>query len=230
MRNVTAILKKQWKDTLKNKNVLIQFVMFPVLAVIMTFAVKMPGLPRNYFVYMFASMYIGMAPLIATTEVLAEEKEKHTLKALLLANVRMPQYLAAVGGCVLLACLAGTVCFGLTAGLSGMAFLKFCGVMMTGIILSVLIGAIIGTACKSQMSATSLTVPVMMVLSFLPMLSAFNDTIKKIAAVFYSQQIYLIISGTDDGGTAKAWGTVLVNLGILTVVFIYVYRRLAEES
>ena len=172
MRNVTAILKKQWKDTLKNKNVLIQFVMFPVLAVIMTFAVKMPGLPRNYFVYMFASMYIG--------------------KALLMANVRMPQYLAAVGGCVLLACLAGTVCFGLTAGLSGMAFLKFCGVMMTGIILSVLIGAIIGTACKSQMSATSLTVPVMMVLSFLPMLSAFNDTIKKIAAVFYSQQIYSV--------------------------------------
>ena len=56
MRNVTAILKKQWKDTLKNKNVLIQFVMFPVLAVIMTFAVKMPGLPRNYFVYMFASI------------------------------------------------------------------------------------------------------------------------------------------------------------------------------
>ena len=79
MRNVTAILKKQWKDTLKNKNVLIQFVMFPVLAVIMTFAVEMPGLPRNYFVYMFASMYIGMAPLIATTEVLAEEKEKHTI-------------------------------------------------------------------------------------------------------------------------------------------------------
>ena len=102
--------------------------------------------------------------------------------------------------------------------------------MMTGIILSVLIGAIIGTACKSQMSATSLTVPVMMVLSFLPMLSAFNDTIKKIAAVFYSQQIYLIISGADDGGTAKAWGTILVNLSILTVVFIYVYRRLAEES
>ena len=33
MRNVTAILKKQWKDTLKNKNVLIQFVMFPVLDV-----------------------------------------------------------------------------------------------------------------------------------------------------------------------------------------------------
>lgn len=231
MRNVTAILRKQWKDTLKNKNVLIQFVMFPALAVLMTFAVKMPGMPENYFVYMFASMYIGMAPLIAVTEVLSEEKEKHTLKALLMANVRMPQYLAAVGGSVLLACLVGTACFGLTASLSGAEFLKFSAAMMAGIILSVLTGAIIGIACKSQMSATSLTVPVMMVLSFLPMLSTFNHTIKKFATVFYSQQVYMIISGGGEGNAAvKAWGIIAVNLCVLAAAFLYVYRRYCTEE
>ena len=35
MRNILAIMKKQWKDTLKNKPVLIQFIIFPVMAVIM---------------------------------------------------------------------------------------------------------------------------------------------------------------------------------------------------
>ena len=35
MRNISAIMKKQLKDTLKNKPVLIQFIIFPVMAVIM---------------------------------------------------------------------------------------------------------------------------------------------------------------------------------------------------
>lgn len=35
MRNVAVIIRKQLKDTLKNKTVLIQFIMFPVMTLIM---------------------------------------------------------------------------------------------------------------------------------------------------------------------------------------------------
>ena len=41
MRNISIIFLKQLKDTLKNKAVLIQFVMLPLMAVIMENAVKM---------------------------------------------------------------------------------------------------------------------------------------------------------------------------------------------
>ena len=64
MNNILIILKKQIKDTLKNKAVLIQFVMFPVMAFIMTNSVKIEGMPPDFFVNMFAVMYIGMAPLV----------------------------------------------------------------------------------------------------------------------------------------------------------------------
>lgn len=74
------ILQKQWKDTWKNKAVLIQFVMFPVLVVIMTKLVKIDGMPKNFFVNLFASMYVGMAPLTSLSAVIAEEKEKNTLR------------------------------------------------------------------------------------------------------------------------------------------------------
>lgn len=46
---------------------------------------------------------------------------------------------------------------------------------------------------NQQMMATSVTVPVMMVFSFLPMLSIFNDAIAKVAKITYSEQIYLLL-------------------------------------
>ncbi len=80
MESVGMILQKQWKDTWKNEAVLIQFLMFPVLVVIMTKLVKIDGMPKNFFVNLFASMYVGMAPLTSLSAVIAEEKEKNTLR------------------------------------------------------------------------------------------------------------------------------------------------------
>ena len=60
MNNVAAILKKQLKDTFKNKTILIQFIMFPLMTLIMNNAMKIEGMPENFFVSMFATMYIGM--------------------------------------------------------------------------------------------------------------------------------------------------------------------------
>ena len=45
MRNVFIILKKQLKDTLKNKTVLIQFLLFPVMTLIMEHAITLNDMP-----------------------------------------------------------------------------------------------------------------------------------------------------------------------------------------
>lgn len=228
---VTALFKKQCKDTIKNKNVLIQFIMFPILALLMTNTVKIEGMPNDYFVCLFASMYIGMAPLTAIASIISEEKEKHTLKALLMADVGMPQYLTATGGYIFFICMLGNLFFGLTASLTGTALLKFTGYMAVGTVLSILVGAIIGITCRNQMSATSLTVPVMMILSFMPMLSSFNNTIKKAAVFLYSQQVYTRISNLKGNeGLMKSVAVLLINLCVLTVGFLYVYRRYCVEE
>ena len=74
-RRVMAVFRKQLKDTLKNKEVLIQFLMFPVLSVIMSNAMTVPDMPANFFVHMFATMYVGMAPLTCMSAVIAEPDE-----------------------------------------------------------------------------------------------------------------------------------------------------------
>ena len=75
MNNTIAIFRKQLKDTLKNKTVLIQFAMFPVLTLIMNGSIKKEGMPENFFVNLFATMYVGMAPLTSIASIMAEEKE-----------------------------------------------------------------------------------------------------------------------------------------------------------
>ena len=67
--------------------------------------------------------------------------------------------------------------------------------MAVGIIASLLLGAAIGTFSKTQMMATSLSVPIMLLFSFLPMLSLFNNTIAKAAKFTYSEQIRLTLAG-----------------------------------
>ena len=76
MREAFVIFRKQVRDTLKNKEILIQFVLLPVLAVIMENAVKVEGMPENYFIKLFSVMFAGMAPLVSMAAILAEEKEK----------------------------------------------------------------------------------------------------------------------------------------------------------
>ena len=64
MHNIGVIIKKQIKDTLKNKTVLIQFVMFPVLTLIFENAISIPDMPELFFTKLFSVMYMGMAPLV----------------------------------------------------------------------------------------------------------------------------------------------------------------------
>ena len=121
-RRVMAVFRKQLKDTLKNKEVLIQFLMFPVLSVIMSNAMTVPDMPANFFVHMFATMYVGMAPLTCMSAVIAEEKEKNTLRVLMMSNVRGTEYLLGLGAYVVAVCMAGSLIFGLQGGYRGLDY------------------------------------------------------------------------------------------------------------
>ena len=223
---IYAIFNKQLKDTLKNKSVLIQFVMFPIMAIIMQTSVKMEGLAENYFVTLFASMYIAMAPIISMSAIISEEKEKNTLRVLLMSNVKPMEYLIGVGGYVFLICMVGSLVFAKVGHYQGAELLQFLAIMAIGIIISVLIGAAIGTWSKNEMMATSITVPVMMIFSFLPMLATFNAAIKKVGVFAYSQQIYSLMNEVGKIHISTECILVMItNFVIILVLFVTAYRR-----
>lgn len=222
MRNGWLIFRRQLQDTPKNRTVLIQFVLFPALTLLMNSAVKIEGMPKNFFVTLFATMYVGMAPLTATAAIIAEEKEKNTLRVLMFSGVRPQEYLAGVGGYVLLLCMAGAGVLCAAGEYTAPQRTGFLAVMAAGILVSILLGGAIGVASPSQMTATSVTVPVMLLLAFAPMLSIFNARVDAVAQYLYSGQVSRMLA---DG--AKGVGVLIFAANLLAAagLFAAAYKR-----
>lgn len=230
MKNINAVFLKQLGDTLKNKTVLIQFLMFPVLVIIMENAIKFDDMPEHFFAKLFAVMFVGMAPLTCMSAIIAEEKEKNTLRVLMMSNVKPAEYLVGVGAYVFVMCAFGTAVFAAVGGYTGADLAVFIAVMSVGIILSELTGAIVGVFSRNQMTATSIAVPVMMIFAFLPMLSMFNDTIRTAARVTYSQQLSELINGIGASEiSAESLIVIAINLVLAVVLFTAAYRRKGLE-
>lgn len=226
MRHIKAILWKQMKDTFKNKEILIQFVMFPVLTFFMENFIEIENMPEHFFTNMFAVMYVGMAPLTSIAAVIAEEKEKNTLRVLRLSNVKATEYLIGNAIYIWCACMIGSLVIGLSGGYTGASLVKFMIIMAVGHLCSILVGAAIGVISKSQMAATSISVPVMMVYSFLPMLAMFNEGIRKVAKFFYSEQLSLMINALPDTRISTESIIILVCNGVVVVAaFVLAYRK-----
>ena len=228
MRNILIIIKKQLKDTIKNKTILIQFILFPIMTIIMENAITLEGMPELFFTKLFSVMYMGMAPLVAVASVIAEEKEKNTLRVLTMANVKAWEYLAGIGIYVWTICMAGAGVMATTLSSGDIPF--YLGVMAAGFIISIAIGACIGIIASNQMAATSLSLPVMLIFSFMPMLAMFNDKIEKIAGIFYTQQIRELLGNmTFDGIKTETMLVVAVNALLALSLFFAAFKRKGLE-
>ena len=228
MRNVVTIVKKQLKDTLKNKTVLIQFVMFPVLTLIFEHAINIPDMPELFFAKLFSVMYMGMAPLTAVAAIISEEKEKNTLRVLMMANVKPWEYLMGVGIYVWTICMAGTGVIATSFPAKDIPF--YLAVMAAGFIISIAVGACVGIFAPNQMVSTSMVLPVMLVFSFAPMLAMFNDKIEKIARIFYTQQIRVLLNNmTFDGIKPENFAIVAVNALLAIILFFAAFKKKGLE-
>ena len=228
MRNSIIIIKKQLKDTLKNKTILIQFILFPVMTLIMENAISLDGMPELFFIKLFSIMYIGMAPLTAVASIVSEEKEKNTLRVLMMANVKPRQYLLGVGIYVWLICMVGAGV--MSTCLESSKIVAYLCIMGIGFVISIIAGACIGMYAKNQMAATSMAMPAMMVFAFAPMLAMFNEKISKVARFFYTQQLKIILDDMSFADVSnEACIIIMVNVAVLIVLFGVVYRRKGLE-
>ena len=228
MHNSLIIIKKQLKDTLKNKTVLIQFVLFPIMTLIMENAVKIDGMPELFFTKLFSIMYVGMAPLTSVASIISEEKEKNTLRVLTMANVKPWQYLIGIGFYVWLICMIGAGV--MATGIKNEAVPFYLLVMAVGFAISILAGACIGIFSRNQMTATSIVMPVMMVFAFSPMLAMFNESIEKVARFVYTQQLKRIMDDMTFAGIKTDGICILVvNATVMIILFFIAFRKKGLE-
>ena len=228
MYNTFVIIKKEIRDTIKNKTILIQFILFPLITMVMENAITLKDMPEFFFVKLFAVMYIGMAPLTTMASIISEEKEKNTLRVLMMADIKPWQYLCGVGIYVWTICMLGAAVMGSLLPASKRPF--FLTIMGIGFVISILAGACIGIFSKNQMMATSLTMPFMMILSFAPMLSMFNDSIKKVSTIIFTQQLKLLFDNMSFRDYPKTGLNILcINAALCAALFFMTYRKKGLE-
>ena len=229
MNNILVIIKKQFKDTFKNKAVLIQFILMPLIAFLMERFVKPEDMPELFFTKMFSVMYMGMAPLTAMAAIISEEKDKNTLRVLMMSNVKPWQYLLGVGSYIWVICMIGALAFTLN-GIKTEDTAFYLITMGGGFIISILAGACVGIYAKNQMAATSLASMLMIILVFLPMFAQFNDNIKTAAKFIYTQQIRLSLDGMAFSEIQSSGVIILLaNALTTTILFFVIFRKKGLE-
>jgi len=226
MRNARAIFTKQVLDLLKNYMVLIQYIIFPLVALVFTELVAKADdtIPDSLFVTMFAGIFSGMTLVSTTVSIIAEDRERKSLRFLIMAGVRPSEYLLGIGGVVLCASLVVSVAFALMGAFAGREFVVFVSVMVLASVASILLGATIGILSKNQQAATAVGMPIAMILGFGPMIAMFNETAGKVFGIFYTQQMSVITSDFSASLT-KPLLIILANIAVLLVLFMVAYKK-----
>ncbi|MDR1705690.1 MAG: hypothetical protein LBS19_13540 [Clostridiales bacterium] len=130
MRSAKANFIKQAKDVFRNPMVLVQFIIFPAVAFIMTelVAKSNPAIPPNMFVTMMGAIFSGMALINTASGYIAEDIERKSLRFLVMAGVKPHEYLIGAGGFVMLAGAVIAVVFGLIGSFTFEGLMKFIAV------------------------------------------------------------------------------------------------------
>lgn len=227
VRIISGIFEKQMKDLMKNMHILMLFFVYPIVALVMTSV--MPGEvgfgSETFFISVFATMHCIFSPIVATTSTISEEKEKNTLRLLIMSNVKPVDYLISVGGFIFICTILSSLIFLLAAEFTFLSSLKLLLLIAVGSICSIILGLSIGAFSKNMAAANAIAVPIGMIFAFLPMLSNFNEKIADISKFTYGYQISILISSYDFNISTQNITIILINLMIFTLMFIYVFKR-----
>lgn len=227
IKNVGALFCKQAKDCAKNPPFLLLFFIYPTVALVLIQAMMgQPGI-SEVFVSMFAVMHSVFTPIVAAASFIAEEREKNTLRVLIMSNVTLKEYLVSVGGFILLANLltgSSFIFFGNHAVSDSLFILAMGGCSL----ISVILGSCIGLFSKNAAAANGLAVPIGILFAFLPMLANFNRKIETVADFTYGQQLGRLLAGKEI--TFCGFIVIAANLAILVIASAFLYKRSLSEE
>lgn len=242
MRKTGALVAKDFKDLVKNPVVFI-CCLFP-LAFALLYKNMMgdagaasPEAAVHIMGFLLSTslcITAGMVAMMVAATSLAEEKEKHTLRTLMLANVGAGQILAS-RALVSLGAIAvvDAACFFIVGGPAGdLAPYLLIGVV--GSIPIVLVSLLVGLASRDQMTASLYITPVFIV-ALAPMASMSNETVANVVRFFPTggMDVLVKLSAQNALFTGDAVAPAVVTLAWIALslaAFMLLYKRLVRDN
>lgn len=223
-QTMEAILIKQFKDLSKNMERLLLFCIYPVVAAIITNTMSTVGVPKTFFVSVFATMHAIFSPIMVAASMVAEEKEKKTLRELMLANVTTMEFLMSIGSSIFVLTMITALPFIWIGDYQGSEAFGMIVCIGIGSLVSILLGMSFGVLAKNAVSVNAYAMPVGMILSFSPMLAGFNSSIHNVTKFLYGQQISDWIQDIHQL-SFKGILVVIINCLVIFAIFFAAFRR-----
>jgi len=225
MRSIHAVFAKQTTDIRRNRMVFLQFVIFPLIAFAFTGLVAKPNpdIPDAMFITMFAALFAGMSVPVSMASLVAEDRERGSLRLLVMAGVKPASYLVGTGGAIVAVSLVVAVAFTLLAGFGPPLAGTFLLVIMLGVVCSVLLGAAVGLLAGNQQAAAAIALSVSVLVGFGPMLAQFSPAAGKVTAFLYTMQVSLL-ANHPTASLGRPLLIIAANAAVLAALAICAYR------
>lgn len=193
MRRINALIKKEIRDFSRNTNVLFMCIIPIIMAMIFSKIFNSSEQLKEYTINVSINSNLMLVSGFIIATIISEEKEKNTLRTLMLAAVSPLEFLI---GKVFLTLMLSVGVNILTYFIMGMKLVyigQFIIITTLVVICFIEFGAVAGILAENQMSAGTIGFPFFMVMFLIGTLSKMNN-IARIVANFlpnYNMQVLL---------------------------------------
>lgn len=229
---IKALFIKDMKNLMRNPNAAFMVLMPVAFAIFYSFILgdQETGGNAGFFVFTLCTLLnMGVTPVSVVGMSIAEEKEKNTLRTLMLSNVSAVEFMFAklLVGITLFLIVNLAISF-----ITGIAIASLPWYMLVALITAIsalMFGAVVGLVSKDQMSTGYYGTPVML-LFMAPLFGATNDGIGAITKFIPTQSMLYLqqISGINElfsGDGLFAIGVIVVWIIASIFIFRFVYKK-----
>ncbi|MBU3201842.1 ABC transporter permease [Clostridium estertheticum] len=238
-RRINALLKKEIKSLSKNWNILLMCLLPVLFSFIYTNVFRgggtSDGIGKYEILYICLGMNIVLIAGFMIAMLIAEEKEKNTLRTLMLSGVSPLEFL--IGKVVITFVVSEilNILIFYIARMDSVYLGKF--ILLTSLVaISMIeIGAVVGIIVTNQMSAGTVGMPIFMFFLMVPIFSSFSKKIELIANFLPNYNMNLmftmLFSGGEIGvGEAKNIAVILIWIIIAGVTFVCTYNKVGLDK
>lgn len=230
MRRVNALIKKEVRDFSKNINGLFMCIMPIILSLI--FSSLSGGLEqlKEYNMNVSLNSNLMLVSGFTISMLIAEEKEKNTLRTLMLAAVSPLEFLIGKVFITLMISIGINILTYFIMGMKLFYIGPFILITTLVVICFIEFGAVVGILAENQMSTGTIGIPFFMALFLISTLAKINDIFVTVANFLpnYNMQVLLNRIFTNEPiniNFAYNIAVILVWIIIGAVIFAYAYKK-----
>lgn len=180
LKRVNALVTKELRDFYRNPNVLIMCAL-PLFFAIVYGNMFGGQISKTFVLLLCILMNFTMVGCVVMSMLIAEEKEKNTLRTLMLSPLSPAEFLAGKSVITTIVSMIINVIIYFVLKIDMKFLVPFIIITFITTITMIFLGGIVGLLSKNQMETGIVGFPVYMALLMIPIFSGINKTIKNIA-------------------------------------------------